>query len=386
MSKLWWVKKNQLDEAQLEIVDEAGKGRGFVLVGPPGSGKTNLLMLATAAMKDRGFDNTKVVVFTGALRDFITRGLETYKLEEDAVGTLTQVARTISREHGDPVPSGGSFLETQAAWRNNFLNYVAAETNTDRVFDALLMDESQDFNAAEVDVLFSCTGYAAFSIDTNQSIYERSDAEHPVFALQRANALPLYELTCHYRAGRRICRFADLVMEGKKGYSSIEENSMYKEEERQSLVNYENSNGDQQDEFEKIIGRVNNQLTVYPGERIGILFPKNDQIQIFKEYCAAKHPLFLNNEEIDDAGIRAEVMIGTMHEAKGLEFAVVHLAGQEKLSVFATQRTLLFTSVTRSRFACYITASGKVPQYLTSAYNRLDGPKPSDPNKLFPQL
>ena len=79
-------------------------------------------------------------------------------------------------------------------------------------------------------------------------------------------------------------------------------------------------------------------------------------------------------------------MIGTMHEAKGLEFAVVHLAGQEKLSVFATQRTLLFTSVTRSRFACYITASGKVPQYLTSAYNRLDGPKPSDPNKLFPQL
>lgn len=385
MSKLWWVKKDQLDEAQLEVIEYAGKGRGFVVVGPPGAGKTNLLMIAAATMKTRGFDNSKVVVFTGTLRDFISRGLETYKLNEESVGTLTQVARNIVRDHGDRLPpTGTSFSELQRAWRERFGEYIRRGTYTQRVYDSLLIDETQDFNAEEVNVLFSGSGYTVFAIDTHQTIYERTDEEHPLFALQRAEMLPVFKLPGHYRVGRRICRFVDLVMEGRAGYASMEDGSMYSEEERQSLVSYENMDGDTNAEFDKIIGRVTNQLAVYPGERIGVLFPKRDQVDAFREYCSQQTVGFLDNEEADNAGLRAELFIGTMHEAKGLEFAVVHLAGQEKLSVFATQRSLLFTSVTRARYACYITASGKVPAYLTSAYNRLDGPQPTDFGSIFP--
>lgn len=385
MSKVWWVKRDQLDAAQLEVIDYAGKGRGFVVLGPPGAGKTNLLMLAAATMKTRGYDNSKVVVFTGTLRDFIARGLSTYKLDDDAVTSLTQVAWTITRDHGDRLPSGGNFQDLQSAWRSHFSDYIKAGTEEQRVFDSLLIDETQDFNFAEVNVLFSCTAYAAFAIDTQQSIYERNDAEHPLFAIQRKHDLPVFKLEGHYRVGRRICRFADLVMEGRRGYQSMEEGSMYSEDERQSLVDYENSEGDTDAEFEKIVARVMNQLTVYPGERLGVLLPKRDQVSAFRKHCTSEHPGFLDYEEADPAGLRAELFVGTMHEAKGLEFAVVHIAGLEKLAVFATQRSLLFTSVTRARYACYITASAKVPEYLTSAYKRLDGPIAADANNIFPQ-
>lgn len=385
MSKIWWVKQDQLNDTQLEVVANAGKGRGFILTGPPGSGKTNLLMLVCAAMKTRGFDNAKVIVFTSALRKFISAGLETYKLEEDAVETLSKAARTITREHGDKLPVGASFSDLQTAWRKCFSAYTTPPRNVHRVYDALLIDESQDFNKEEVDVMFSSSGYTTFSIDVNQSTYERSDAIHPVLSLQKEKELPIHVLTIHYRVGRRICRFVDLLMDGRQGYKNMEENSMYKESERPSLVEYENFNGRPDFEYEKIIGRAKNQLTVYPSERIGVLFPKNDQLVAFRKHCESNYPDFLDNENIDEDRLRAQLFIGTMHESKGLEFAVVHIAGQEKLSVFATQKTLLFTAVTRARYACYITASEKVPTYLTSAYNRLDGPKAVVSSSLFPE-
>lgn len=385
MSKIWWVKQDQLNDSQLEVVANAGKGRGFVLTGPPGSGKTNLLMLVCAAMKTRGFDNAKVIVFTAALREFISAGLATYKLDADVVETLSKASRAIAREHGDKLPVDVSFLELQTAWRERFTSYTASPSKVQRVYDALLIDESQDFNKAEVDVMFGSSGYTVFSIDVNQATYERSDAKHPVLVLQEQNKLPLHFLTIHYRVGRRICKFADLLMDGRLGYQNMEENSMYKEKDRPSLVDYENFNGQSDLEYQKIIGRATNQLAVYPAERIGILFPKNDQLAAFRQYCESNHPGFLENEIFDADGLRAQLFVGTMHEAKGLEFAVVHIAGQEKLSAFATQKTLLFTAATRARYACYITASGKVPLYLTSAYNRLDGPKGVSSSSLFPE-
>lgn len=385
MSKIWWVKQDQLNDSQLEVIAIAGKGRGFVLTGPPGSGKTNLLMLVCAAMKTRGFDNAKVIVFTTALREFISAGLATYKLDADVVETLSKAARSIAREHGDKLPVDVNFLTLQTAWRNCFTSYTAPQSRVQRIYDALLIDESQDFNREEVAVMFGSSGYTVFSIDINQSTYERTDAKHPVLSLQEESNLPLHSLTVHYRVGRRICRFADLLMEGRLGYQNMEENSMYKEKDRPSLIDYENYNGQPELEYEKIVGRSTNQLAVYPTERIGILFPKNDQVAAFRKYCELNHPGYFENESFDAEGLRAQLFIGTMHEAKGLEFAVVHIAGQEKLSVFATQKTLLFTAVTRARYACYITASGKVPLYLTSAYHRLDGPKGISSSSLFPE-
>lgn len=386
MSKVWWVKKDQLDDSQLEVINDAGKGRGFILIGPPGAGKTNLLMLAAAAMKKRHYENTRVVVFTRTLKDFVGRGLMTYGLDNGTVDSLARIAYAIAREHGDVLDETSGFKEKQASWRQYFKKYLLPGNKIHRCYDALLLDESQDFNSSEIRLLFATSGYTVFSIDINQSIYERSDELHEVFKLQIEEELKEYKLECHYRTGRRICRFADLVMEGRDGYQNMEDNSIYKESERPSLVEYENFDSDQTQEFEKIIARTSEQINAYPGERIGILFPTNVQIEAFRQHCAINHPYFLSNESPPDDGLTAELFVDTMHAAKGLEFAVVHIAGQQKLSSFATQRTLLYTSVTRGRYACYITGSGKVPDYLTSAYRRLDGAAIFDTNSLFPRL
>lgn len=372
MSKIWWVTDDQLNPIQLSAIEYAGKGRGFVLKGPPGSGKTNVLMLSLAAIKERHFVNSKGIVFTGSLRRFIESGLDLYGLEQGDVITLKRLAGDILREHGDQglLKNELPFQSLQKIWRERFKSYLEGVSHC--LYDSLIVDESQDFDESEVRMLYAASRYTVFAIDTNQSVYIRSDAKHPVIALREREGLQEFTLNIHYRVGYTICKFVDLLMEGRAGYFAMQGSSQYTEALRPSLVELEQKNS-AEDEFEVIINRARNQSAVYPGETIGIVFPKRDQVASFEEYCERNAKDVLDLARLGRHEFGANVFIGSMHESKGLEFAVIHIGGLETLSKFQTQRTLMFTAVTRARYACYITSSGKVPDYVSSAYRRLKG-------------
>lgn len=384
MSKIWWVKQDDLKPKQLEVLAHAGEGRGFILTGPPGSGKTNLLLLCLSALKRVNYKNSRAIVFTGSLRKFIQSAVNIYKLENDDVCTLSTLAREIIKEHGGDFRSlsSKSFQEQQAFWRNEFSTYLA--NGPDRMFDGLCIDEAQDFDATEIKIYHECSSYTAYAIDTDQSVYMRTDGTHPVFAYKDDDDFPLFTLDLHYRVGYEICKFADLLMEGRRGYSSIADRSQYSDDRRHSTVELEIASSLKQ-EFDKIISRLDGQINVYPGEHIGILFPKNDQLNAFIDYCSKARPDVLQLQSEDGTEFRAKLFLGTIHDSKGLEFAVCHVGGLDTLSRFDTQKTLLYTALTRARYACYLSAQGKVPPYLSSAHARYKGPAPElDTKSLFP--
>lgn len=62
MSETWWISENELTPEQKQVILLPLEGSHLVL-GPPGSGKTNLLLLRANYMVRAGHTNIAVVVF-----------------------------------------------------------------------------------------------------------------------------------------------------------------------------------------------------------------------------------------------------------------------------------------------------------------------------------
>lgn len=80
MNETWWVKPEQLDAEQKEVIS-LPLGQSYLIVGPPGSGKTNLLLLRASYLIRAGCPNVQIVVFTRSLERFIVDGAAKYAMD-----------------------------------------------------------------------------------------------------------------------------------------------------------------------------------------------------------------------------------------------------------------------------------------------------------------
>ncbi|HEX7379931.1 MAG TPA: hypothetical protein VF278_22600, partial [Pirellulales bacterium] len=103
MSGTWWVGKNDLDADQRNIIrllpDESA-----LITGPPGCGKTNLLLLRANYLHLAGKRNLVVVVFTRSLREFIARGANQYDFPGSKIMTCRQWQLDLLRQYGRSAP------------------------------------------------------------------------------------------------------------------------------------------------------------------------------------------------------------------------------------------------------------------------------------------
>ena len=67
MNDTWWIKEEQLDEDQ-KVFAGLGPTGNHLITGPPGCGKTNLLLLRAKYMYRAGQTNILVIVFTKTLK------------------------------------------------------------------------------------------------------------------------------------------------------------------------------------------------------------------------------------------------------------------------------------------------------------------------------
>ena len=368
MNETWWVTENQLDDQQKRIPSLRPDGN-FLISGPPGSGKTNLLLLRAKFLTLSGKPNIKIVLFTRALREFIASGAENYAFQKQHVVTSHSFWSDLLYEYDVPRPEEDTF-EKQ---RNALVERVAQLVRQRRLsglYEAILLDEAHDFLPEEVE-LFSELGRTIFAVaDRRQKIYS---GEAPFFVLERVTDDHI-ELIHHYRNGLHICAFADHVGQDRQPFDRISDSSNYDEGRQPSTVtphSCENLDA----EIELVLSKLDGQLKAYPRDIVGIISPSRKAIaKVWERIEGSDFHDIASYQGVDhnlsfDQGVR--IFVSTLHAAKGLECRALHVVGCGNFRGRPLPRALVFTAVTRAKTTLDLYYSGPLLGFLEQAISAL---------------
>src|ERR1035437_6614717 len=108
MNDTWWVKQGQLDEHQKKIFTLSIQ-EDHLVKGPPGSGKTNLLLLRGKQLIGSKIPNVVVVVHTRTLQEFIKSGAPNYGIPASKISTFRKLGTDLLYRVGASVTLPSNF-------------------------------------------------------------------------------------------------------------------------------------------------------------------------------------------------------------------------------------------------------------------------------------
>ena len=222
MRTSWWRSKSELDADQTAFIKLPSHGR-YSLIGPPRSGKTNLLLLRAQYIAGTGEKNVLVITYTKALADFIRTGISTAGLiSPNQIMTYHSWAASHILLHlGKKVLEKGSEFDDAA--RANALSMVVEANKkipTKKLYSAIFVDEAQDLTFEELSALLSLSDNICICGDANQGIYERDG----LTAVEKLGLTP-HTLKRHFRIGQKIARVADRLIAPEDGNENLESTS-----------------------------------------------------------------------------------------------------------------------------------------------------------------
>lgn len=369
MSDSWWVGEGDLDDDQKAVIKLDIDGNHLVL-GPPGSGKTNLLLLRANYLHLAGRTNLLIVVFTRTLRDFIAAGAAEYHFPPSKIVTCRQWQQDFLRENGVPfkLPDG---FEAQRNYLSDKIETLIDKEALTELYEGILLDEAHDYLPREI-VAFHKLSERLFSVaDPKQKIYSNED---PMSALRAASDKEI-SLRYNYRNGIQICKVADGIARHADISQSLEASSNYIEKANPSHVEHCRCGGiDEQAKI--IIGRLDAQLKAFPNEHIGIICPKHDEVKrmwsiIESSRHSPKATLQLGNDRIlfDES---KPIIVCTYHAIKGLEVRALHMACCDSLRKFELNRNMAYTAVTRAKTSLSIYYTNDIHGYIEAALKTLE--------------
>jgi superfamily I DNA/RNA helicase len=376
----WWTSITELDEHQARVIalDPVGQ---YLITGPPGSGKTNLLALRARYLRMSGFPNVVILTFTRSLTEFLKTGVGNYGLQSGVIKTYNSWARQLVREYDESIDEGETFEKA----RKNLLaalQQLKTHPNVEGAFDCILLDEAQDYTADEIDMLRYLSKNLYAAADADQRIYK---GRHGLEALREFCVER--ELPYNYRNGPRICRVADALQNRLDSDSGLEATSNYSDPyvSAVEVVSAPNLAG----QIENALQTVRLQLQAYPNEPIGILAFKNEVLKNVVDHLEQSDLRDLFQHQSSQTGYSAidderPIIVVTIHNAKGLEFRAVHLINSEDLDGAPLAKNLAYTAVTRAKTSLYLHHSDPMPGFLESAVASLESKEsPSDLAALF---
>ena len=224
MNNNWWRSFDELDNDQKAFISLPLPGK-HLLVGPPGSGKTNLLLLRAEFMAGRGDKNGLILTYTKTLRNFIRSGIGARGLISPnqiltyhswaAAHILEQLGRRL-------VTKGGNFDDETRTEAVELLRQANAKLPSQNLFSAIFVDEAQDLSIQELELLLCLSERVCICGDTKQGIYHRDG-----LGVAEVLGLQKHSLTRHFRIGHRIAQVADKFLPVAAGLPSLEATSNY---------------------------------------------------------------------------------------------------------------------------------------------------------------
>ncbi|WP_207816648.1 ATP-binding domain-containing protein [Pseudomonas sp. 50_B] len=370
MNGNWWRSKKEMDQSQKDFIRLPIEGR-YLLSGPPGSGKTNLLLLRAEVMVGSGEKDILFITYTRSLADFIRSGAvaKGFVRAEQIKTFHSWLAEYVNLNLGSKVKwSEGDFDDNA---RNEALQKLIAANEarpSEKMYSAIFVDEAQDLSVGELTALLELSDKVCICGDDRQGIYNQNG-----MATTEALGLEAHRLTRHFRIGQEIAKVADKLMPPKKGGVTLESTCNYDPaiQGTSSATLYPSQSRTEQ--LDKILELIEVQLDAFPGEAIGIFCPRQEDRLEVKKYFEATHlkDQICAHGVDSDATFSGEALIHimTLHASKGTEFRCVHIFGAEGLTTFPLRRTkLIYTGVTRAKTALNIYRFGETTAKVEAAF------------------
>lgn len=373
MTDTWWVKQGQLDEHQKKVFTLSINGDHLVK-GPPGSGKTNLLLLRGKQLIGSNIPNVVVVVHTRTLQEFIRSGAPKYGIPAGKIVTFRKLATDLLYRVGASITLPSNFDTS----REVLVDALQAQIDGGRIqqeYSCVLVDEAQDFLPGEINMLRSL-GERFFGVaDSRQKIYKGQDS-----IKQLEKQINTVKLPFHYRNGHRICIVADGLTKVPTDEPTLLETSKYPEAKLESTVEpLQFSTLDEQ--CDELLARLDTQIKAYPGELIGVACPRGEDLspvvdRLRNSSFADQLVVQTSDDGYEAFNPERSICVSRLHSAKGLEFRAFHILAAEGLKKFPMQRELTFMGVTRAKTSLSIYHSADLPSYLEGALSKLNPDAP----------
>jgi len=376
----WWKNENELVPEQATLLD-VDEDKSFLIKGPPGSGKTNLLLLRANQLYLGERPNLHVVVFGSLLKQFIQLGGTQYDFPPDKIITHARLFNDILRAEGAGLDNDDLELDQARTERAQRLQKLVDEGGVGKQFEALLLDEAQDYTPQEILLMSSISEVLIATADTRQKIYNVSDCSKEL-----ADCVDhVHELKFHFRNGLAICRVADAIFKGTPGYLPLQTHSNYKEGDY--LSTFMSRGGISfADQMAAMVTQINDQRFAYPDDLIGVLCPRNEELKlVFDALGAAGLGDSITRANMKGFDSTRPIWLSTLTAAKGLEFRALHIAGLDYLSrMGSAQKRLIYTGITRAKTSLTFYWTNSIPGYLESAILASSPPKgPVSKKRLF---
>lgn len=370
MNNNWWRSYDELDNDQKAFIRLPLSGK-HMLEGPPGSGKTNLLLLRAEFMAGQGEKNVLILTYTKALRNFIRSGIGGRGLiSESQILTYHSWAASHILEHLGQrlIRKGDDFDESTRDNAIELLGQANEKLPSKNLFSAIFVDEAQDLSIQELELLLCLSQRVCICGDTKQGIYHKDG-----LGIAEKLELQRHALTRHFRIGHRIASVADKLLPVAEGVQSLEATSNYdssKSGDSRATMRKFNS---REEQFTAMLDTVRVQLDAYNGETIGIFCCKNESLAELRErfyateladdVCVHKF-----DEKPDFTG-KHRIHVLSVHSAKGTEFRAVHMYGIEEMGKHPFNRsTLAYTAITRAKTALDAYCTGETSKRLENAF------------------
>jgi len=313
----WLIPRDELTAEQIRAV-ELSPNEHRVILGAPGSGKTQILLHRARFLGDeRGVspDRIHIFVFTNVLKNYIRTALLDLDLPDTTVTTLDDWCKQIYERE----------ISYRLPWdqANRCPDFPAIRTavhllaKNRRLFDFVLVDEGQDLPPDAFALIRDLAPHITVAMDHKQQIYREGSGEAEIIralGLRRSNVMLLDAFRCCPYIVRVAAEFIDDPGEREAFLNQ----SRTSQSDIQTPLLYVASDVD--DEKDHLIEVLRERQIV--DRSIAILLSNNAKVESFAHRCKAQGvPIETRKTGLDFGNATPKAI--TIHSAKGLTFDTV---------------------------------------------------------------
>lgn len=380
---LWWARRDQLDDDQRQLIEGLDLEGDYLVLGPPGSGKTNVLLRRAQFVRTQGMPNILVLTFTRSLTEFLRTGCYNANGAEifppNLITTYEAWMRGMYRRAKVDLPKENNDLQTRKRELAVGALQISEDANLPR-YDALFVDEAQDLLPEEVNLIRYRADRLFFVGDDRQRIYGDVCGLN---AVRELNPVPTESsLSFHYRLAPEICSMADRILTNVSG-GRLSATSHY-DGPRPGRVDVHPA-GNPEEILDAMVSNLTDQVRVYgdllaQGDRLGVVVPRTADREIVLRAIEATDALTgraqIVRARTGDAADKDHstaidpqkpILILTEHGCKGLEFRALHWLFVDSLAHYRTDERY-YTVVTRAKTSLDIYHTNALPQTLARSY------------------